>query len=110
MNTRILSALAGLAVAFVLNPLHAQPWDGSASGKVRTLDVTASENFGFRVYLEGQAMCTGGPSWAYVNGSDPSYKSYVSLLMMARAMDKPVLIYSQRTGDYCKIGYVSMQP
>jgi hypothetical protein len=104
---RFLAVMALGALAFCAN---AQPWDGSAVGKVRTLDVTASENFGFRVYLEGQAMCTGGPSWAYVNGSDPSYKSYVSLLMMARAMDKPVLIYSQRTGDYCKIGFVSMQP
>lgn len=101
---------ACMALGMLALSANAQPWDGSAAGKVRTLDVTASENFGFRVYLEGQAMCTGGPSWAYVNGSDPSYKSYVSLLMLARAMDKPVLIYSQRTGDYCKIGYVSMQP
>nr|WP_297531524.1 hypothetical protein [uncultured Roseateles sp.] len=102
--------LAATALGALALSANAQPWDGSAVGKVKTLDVTASENFGFRVYLEGQAMCTGGPSWAYVNGSDPSYKSYMSLLMLARAMDKTVLIYSQRTGDYCKIGYVSMQP
>lgn len=102
-----LAFVAGLALA---TTVHAQQWDGSATGKITSMDVTSAENYGFRVYLDGRAMCPNGPSWAYLNGSDSNYKTYVSLLMMARALEKPVVIYTNKDQyGYCKIGYVSMQ-
>lgn len=102
-----LALVAGFVLAASAN---AQQWDGSNTGKITTIDVTNAENFGFRVYLDGRPLCTNGPAWAYLNGSDSNYKTYVSLLMMARAMDRPVLIYTSKDQyGYCKIGYVSMQ-
>lgn len=90
-----LAFATGLVLAASAN---AQQWDGSNTGKITTIDVTNAENFGFRVYLDGRSMCTNGPPWAYLNGSDSNYKTYVSLLMMARAMDRPVLIYTSKQG------------
>ncbi|WP_431287703.1 hypothetical protein [Roseateles chitinivorans] len=90
---------------------HAQQWDGAVTGKVTNIDVTSAENYGFRVYLEGKTMCNSGPSWAYLNASDGNYKAYVALFMLARSMDKQMLVYTTKEqSGYCKIGYASMQP
>jgi len=103
---RLLSAIAATAMAAAA---HAQPWDGAITGKVGTIDVAQANNFAFRVSIGGQAMCTNGPSWAYVNATDANYKAYMSLIMLARSMDKPVVVFSTKDPNgFCQIGFVSM--
>lgn len=108
-----LSGLKAFATAIgataMATATHAQPWDGAITGKVGTIDVAQANNFAFRVSIGGQAMCTNGPSWAYVNAADANYKAYMSLIMLARSMDKPVVVFSTRdTNGFCQIGFVSM--
>lgn len=48
---------------------------------------------------------------AYVNASEGNYKAYVALFMLARSMNKQMLVYTAKDQfGYCKIGYASMQP
>ena len=49
--------LAATALGALALSASAQPWDGSAVDKVKTLDVTASENFGFRDYCRRTSKC-----------------------------------------------------
>ncbi|WP_238139616.1 hypothetical protein [Roseateles aquatilis] len=88
---------------------HAQQWDGVVTGKISVIDVTGAENYGFRVFIGGQQMCAGGSGFAFLNKSDDNYKAYVSVLMMAKAMEKTVVIFSKMVSGQCQIGYVSMQ-
>jgi hypothetical protein len=82
------AALAAAALALVSSQVLA--WDGEPGGTVLQFEVTASGNFGFRVWLVGTPlMCNGvvpaGAGWAYVNEADGNYKTYVANLMMAKA-------------------------
>jgi hypothetical protein len=88
----------------------AHAWDGTVTGKITNMDVTGGSNYGVRISLYGVAnMCTGGPGWAYLNDADSNYKIYVAALMMAKAQNNNVVIYSNFDGSYCHIGYISVQ-
>ena len=93
-----------------LSSISCYAWDGAASGKVTTFEVTNGGNYAFRVYLDPTvSMCAGGPNWAYLNDTDSNYKAYVANLMMAKALGGTVTIYSMRVGPYCNIGHMIVQ-
>ena len=84
-------------------------WDGSVSGTINTLDVTAAGNYALRVTLNGvSTMCNGGASWAWLNETGSNYKTYAAALMMAKAQGTPVLIYTNLEYGHCRIGYISL--
>src|SRR3954470_15322096 len=84
-------------------------WDGFASGTVTTIQITNGNNFGFRINLNGvAAMCTGGPSWGYLNEADSNYKTYVAVLMMAKSQGSAVSVYSNLENGYCHIGHIAI--
>ncbi len=107
--------LVGLFIAtcftFISTPVLA--WDGAVTGKVIQIDIEPSgTNYGFRVYFHSlPTMCTAGPSWAYLNSTEPNYQAIASALMLAYSSGKSVIIYSNlEAGSYCKIGYVTLLP
>jgi|SRR6185369_14206433 hypothetical protein len=97
-----------LLAAAALNPAWAT-WNGTASGTIQALEVTHSENFALRVYINGAGnMCYGGTNWAYLNESDSNYKSTFALLMLAKAQGLTVTLYLTTVGQYCRIGHVTV--
>lgn len=94
------------AAATILFSNTTLAWDGSVSGKITQIDVTVGNNGAFRVYIGGQAMCVGGPAWAYVNEADSNYRTYVATLLAAKSSGSNVVIYSTKVGSYCQIGYI----
>lgn len=88
-------------------------WDGAVSGKVRTIDVTGGNNYGFRIALEGSPkLCGNENSWAFINVSDSNYQTYVAVLLAAKAAQFDVRVYTNRTSDengYCRIGYIAVR-
>jgi len=82
----------------------------NAVGTIATMDVTAGSNYALRVSLTGGAtMCTGGPSWAYLNDTDSNYKVYAAALMLAKAQGTRVTVYSLLENGYCHIVFITVQ-
>lgn len=83
-------------------------WDGSSRGLVSLVQITAADNYGFRVNLDGSpALCGNSNTWAYLNGSDSNYDTYVSLLTAAKFAKNEVTIFTKmQSNGYCKIGHV----
>ena len=89
----------------------AAAWDGAVSGKIVGLDVTGGGNYDFRVYLDSGATCGNGNNWAYVNKSYDNYDAMVSMMTLAFASNKNVIIYSTRdAAGFCQIGYLAIRP
>ena len=86
-------------------------WDGDVAGKVKQIQITDGNNYGFRITLEGTPkLCGNEHSWAYVNESDSNYSVYVSVLIAAKAAKQDIRIYTNRkdgsADGYCHIGHV----
>lgn len=84
-------------------------------GKISSIDVTRPmANYGFRVYLAGVAnLCNSGvggwsTSWAYLDGTEDSYKLTAAALLMAKAMGSTVTIIANLEGSYCHIYYITV--
>jgi len=92
--------------------LTASAWDGWETGVLNSVEVTAAENYGFRVGFRGNpAMCgSGSPSWAYVNKSNDNYQTYVSTLLAVALSGKRVIIYTVKNpaNGQCQIGHISV--
>lgn len=88
--------------------LPASAWDGLATGKISSIEVTAGTNYGFRIFLIGaqQAFCMGGTSFAFLFESDSNYKVYVASLLLAKAQGSTVTIFSMNEAGFCHIGHV----
>ena len=110
MLARTLNTLTVIVAAIGLCfPGPTAAWDGSVTGKIVQVDVTDAGSLGFRVYVGSVgAHCAGGPGWAYLNEGDSNYKTYVAVLMMAKAQNSSVTIYSNNAGGYCHIGYIQI--
>ena len=96
--------MASLLVAV----LPAWAWDGAPTGKIVSVEVTAGTNYAFRVWLSngGQALCTGGTAFAYLNEADSNYKVYVATLLMAKAQGSSVTLFMMNEGGFCHIGHM----
>jgi hypothetical protein len=83
-------------------------WDGSASGKINQIQVTAESNYAFRITLiDNPSLCGNSNQWAFLNKDDSNYETYVSLLTAAKFAQAPVTIFAnQSTNGYCKIGLI----
>lgn len=92
--------------------LPAFAWDGTPSGKVSTIEVTAGSNYGFRVWLDAgqQALCNGGTAFAFLNETDSNYKVYVASLLMAKAQGSAVTVYLTNVNGFCHIGHLAVHP
>jgi len=89
-------------------------WDGSVTGEIKTIEVTAGENYGFRVILTGNPqLCGNSHTWAYIKESDSNYQTYVSVLLAAKMGNKKVqLLTTKETSsgnEYCHIGYMRLK-
>lgn len=112
-------------------PATSYAWDGVTTGAVAAIHVTDGTNFGFRVQLAGTPppqMCTvpsnsskDNASEAFLNEKDSNYKTYVAMLMMAKATGATVTIFTTSetyTGTdangnaalftMCHIGYIKV--
>src|SRR5690348_643084 len=89
---------ARMASSLLLSLLAFTPafaWDGVSSGTIAKFDVTAGNNYGFRVYINGiTSMCGNSNNWAYLNEGDSNYKTYVGLLMLAKSQGSQVTIFT----------------
>lgn len=94
------------ALAMMLST-SALAWDGTVSGQISQIDVTAAEGQALRVYIAGvSSICGNSISWAYLNESDSNYKVYVAAALAAKAAGDPVTLYTTRdAAGYCKLGY-----
>src|ERR1043165_8456819 len=102
--------ITGLLLLSIFGSIPAFAWDGIVSGTVLGFDVTAGNNFGFRVYLNGvTSMCGNSINWAYLNEGDSNYKSYVAAVMMAKAQGSSVFIYTTQVNGYCQIGHLGVR-
>lgn len=52
-------------------------------------------------------MCTGGSDWAYLNETDSNYKVYVAALLLAKAQNTSVTVFSNLEYGQCHIGYIA---
>lgn len=84
-------------------------WDGVASGKITSLEVTDNANYGLRVTITPVGnMCPGGPTWAYLSEGDSNYRAYLAVLIAARINESNVTVYSQSINGKCHIGHIQM--
>lgn len=98
-----------LSALMMVGMKPALAWDGVAQGTVYAVEVTGGANYGFRVFVSGVTnMCGNGSSWAYLNEADSNYKTYVAVIMMAKAQGSPVTLYTNVENGYCHIGYISV--
>lgn len=105
MSTRPLRIYL-LALALTLSTT-AFAWDGTVTGQISQIDVTAAEGQGLRIQIAGvSSMCGNSISWAYLNESDSNYKVYVAAALAAKAARDTVTLYTTRdVAGYCKLGY-----
>lgn len=96
--------------------------DDTVTGTVAQILVVgglaaAPGNADMRVYLTGNvALCTGTlttSNWAFLNISDPNYKSMLAMLLTAQISGKQVTVISRPAsvggnGTYCQIVYAFM--
>lgn len=110
MKKTVLIAASAIFSASLLASPAALAWDGVQVGSITRIDVTAGNNFGIRIMLGGVAsMCSGGASWAYLNESDSNYKTYVAMLMLAKAQASKVTIFTTLESGYCHAGYIVVE-
>lgn len=107
MNKLMKSFMLGVLLSGV-TPAIAFAWDGVITGKIETIHVTGGGNYGFRVTLRGSpAACGNANGWSYLNDTDSNYKVYVAVLLLAKAQQSSVTIYSNKDASgYCNIGYI----
>ena len=103
-----------LILMLAVLPLGAKAWDGKTSGTIQSIDVTAGENFGFRLVLKNSpTLCGNSNTWAYINESDSNSKTLISVLLAAKLAEKPVTIFTFRETasgkGYCHILYITLQ-
>ncbi len=98
-----------LAVCLMLLSGKAFAWDGVKYGKITGVDVTDAENFAVRVYLDGTPVCGTTESWGYVNKGHSNYEAMVAIINSAFLSGRQVTIYTNRTGNYCEIGYLAVR-
>lgn len=104
---------AGLLGASTLAPLQSLAWDGFATGRIETIEVTtAINNYAFRVWLVGApTLCSGGHPWAYVDGNGNNYKTFVATLLSAQARGASVSLYTTNDASgvsYCRIDHMAV--
>ncbi|MFL0809263.1 MAG: hypothetical protein K6L76_02495 [Agarilytica sp.] len=92
----------------ILVSLPAFSWDGSITGEIGRIQITAATNYGFRISLAGLPKpCGSNADWAYVSKDDTNYQSYLSALLAAKFAKSSVTLFSNKdTSDYCKIGHI----
>lgn len=99
-----------LAIACAAEGAFAQ-WQGHASGRIHTIEVTHISNYPFRVWLVGSPpLCNAGHQWAYLDGSGTNYKVFVATLLAAKARGASVSLYSLHDAsgqNYCRIEHIS---
>jgi hypothetical protein len=103
--------LLAVSLISIFNTAKAQ-WNGAVGGRINQIDALADlYNFPFRVTLQGNpVMCQAGHTWAYLDGSALNYKIVASVLMMAKARNAQVTIYTKHDAsgqNYCRIDYVT---
>jgi len=87
----------------------AMAWDGFISGTVVALEITAGNNYAFRVHLSGASnACGTGATWGYLNETDSNYKVYVAAILAAKAQGSTVTLFLTQVNGYCQIGHVSI--
>lgn len=84
-------------------------WDGNRNGEVGRIQITAANNYGFRVSLVGLPELCGSDTadWAYVPHDDTNYQSYLSTLLAAKFAKTEVYLFTTKDANsYCKIGHI----
>ncbi|MEO7496585.1 MAG: hypothetical protein ABIT83_11445 [Massilia sp.] len=98
-----------LGILLIVSAPIASAWDGVQTGKLIRVDVTAGDNFGLRIFLaDVGTMCSGGPSWAFLNDTDSNYKTYLAILMLAKMQGNSVTVFSTQENGFCRLGYISV--
>jgi len=103
-------SLAFVAALGAAGPASAA-WDGVVVGKISQVDTSnETNNYEFRVYVGVSPVCTttatATKDFAYLNSSDPNYKTAVANLMMAYSMGKTVTLYTMNDGGLgCHLHY-----
>lgn len=87
----------------------AYAWDGAKTGKITAIDIAEGQNFGFRIYMDGNPMCGTTDAFAYMNRDWDNYDAMAALLTSAYFSGKSVLVYTTKVGTNCKIGYVTVR-
>jgi hypothetical protein len=112
MKTKVISFLTSVFLTFIASPV-AHAWDGVATGVISKIDtVNETNNYELRVFFGSTVMCNNTTptmnTWAYLNSSDPNYKTTVANLMLAFTTGKTVTIFTMNEGYGCHIHYVSV--
>ncbi len=108
MRKHVISLLFALLVILSTGSF-AEAWDGIVVGTIATIDVTAGNNYGFRIYFEGAPPMCNGQNWAYLLDTDSNYNAYLASMLTAKVSNLGVTVWvNQDSSGYCHIGYMSI--
>ncbi len=86
-----------------------QAWDGVATGYVSLIQITAAENYGFRVSYEDGSIFCNGFAWAYLNKSNSNYETYISAILAAKLSRTQITVHvTKDSNGYCNIGHLNL--
>jgi len=95
--------IIGMLLATVLS----FSWDGVVTGTIGKMSIADGNNYDLRLNINGATDICNGNDWAYLNHSDDNYKTYLSVLLTAKATKQTVSVFTTgNSAGYCHIGYL----
>ena len=98
------------AIQCLLSTNRYAKYDSVLTGKISQIKVTTTNNYSYRIVLEGTPkFCGNSHVWGYLNASDKNYAANVNTLLKAKLQGADIKISSQQKNpqNYCHIGFVS---
>src|SRR4051812_38300758 len=88
---------------------HANAWDGQTTGPIEQIEVGTVVADGIAVYQSGvRVMCNKGPEYAVLGENDKNAKAISAILMSAKMIGEPVVLYTNNVGGMCRIGGIKI--
>jgi hypothetical protein len=91
-------------IFFLLLSTHASADGWTTDFTVTNLYVSGQNNFQYRVYgMPAVSSCTNGPTWAYINDSDPGSQGFYAAILSAYDLGKVIRLNIQTVNGFCHI-------
>jgi len=90
------------AAIFLAQTAWADGWTSDFT--ITNLYIAGQNNFQYRVYgMPAVSSCTNGPTWAYLNDSDPGSAGFYAAMLGAYYSGKVIRVNVQTVNGFCHI-------